>query len=107
MVLFFVVHRSSFRGRPGRRTPPRPCWHPLLAVVILDRLVDLLLPRLRVDRRRVLHRRVVDGRPGQLPPLLLDEDEPPELAGVEVVAVAERAGQRGFPGDAREALEGV
>src|SRR5262245_39283013 len=55
--------------------------------MVPDRLVDLLLDRVEIERRRVLHRRVVDRRRGEGTDLLLNHDEPPELAAVEVVHV--------------------
>ena len=60
----------------------------LVAVVGLDHRVDLLLRGLQVEGSRVLHRRVVDGRFGKFRDLALDEDEPPELAGIELVHIA-------------------
>ena len=67
----------------------------LLTWAVLDHLLDLLLHRLEVEGSRVLHRRIVDRRLRQLRDVLLDQDEAPELAGEEVVAVAEGAGVGG------------
>src|SRR5215472_16060154 len=78
-------------------------YNPLPSVVGLDHLFDLLLHCLQVEGGRVLHRRIVNGRLGKVGHVLLDHDEAPELAGEEVVAVAERAGQHGFSPPHREA----
>ena len=69
--------------------------------------VDLLLDRVKVEGRRVLHRRVVDRRHGQLRHLLLDDDEPPELAGVEVVHVAAAQVVEALAADRRRPLERI
>src|SRR5262249_36938311 len=80
----------------------------LLAVVGSDHVLDLLLHRVQVERRRVLHRRGGDGRLCPLCHPLLGEDGPPEIAGGESVCVAGRPGQPGPPrrywGDARGGL---
>src|SRR5207253_5388269 len=96
-------------SRNGRAPPGRALARagPLLAVVFFDHGVNLLLHRVQVEGSRVLHRRVVDGRLGKGGHPLLDEDETPELTGVEVVAVAEGARRRGLAGDHRVALERV
>ena len=62
-----------------------------LTRAVLDHLLNLPLHRLEVERSRVLHRRIFDCSLRQLPDVLLDQDEAPELAGEEVVHVAERA----------------
>src|SRR5215471_682011 len=54
------------------------------------RRFDLLLHRLKVERRAFLHRRKLDGSLRKLADLLLDVDEPPEFAGVEVVEEGRR-----------------
>src|SRR5262249_181695 len=103
-----LISRSDHnngRAWPAGASAPRGALarhNPLPSVVGLDHVLDLLLHRLQVKGGRVLHRRVVDGRLGEFRHLLLDEDKPPELSGVEVVAVAERTGQRGFPRERRE-----
>src|SRR5581483_11446221 len=97
------------QGVIERRAPrrgARPEWLSLAALVA-EHLVDLFLDRLQVEGGRVLHRRVLEGRLGQVRHPLLDEDEPPELPGEEVVPVAERPGQRRLAADHREPLERV
>src|SRR5215510_12890489 len=59
----------------------------LLTWTVLDHLIDFLLHRLEVEGSRVLHWWIVDRRLRQLRNILLDHDEAPELAGVEVVHV--------------------
>src|SRR5579863_6712839 len=93
MMVLAQLHMTNRRA-PRRGALARVS--PLLAGVVLDHLIDLLLHRVQVERGRVLHGRVVDGRLGQVRHPLLDKDVTPELSGVEVVAVAERARQRGF-----------
>src|SRR5262249_35045304 len=78
-----------------------------LTWTVLDQLVDLLLHRIEVEGRRILHRRIVDRRERQLLDKLLDQHEPPELACVEVVAVAERATVGRLAANARRALERI
>src|SRR5262245_49511372 len=51
----------------------------LLPLPVPDGLVDLLLDRVEVERRRVLHRRIVDRGRRQLPDGLLNDHEAPEL----------------------------
>ena len=79
----------------------------LLPALVPDRLVDLLLHRVQVEGGRILHRRVVDGRLGQLRHRLLDEDEPPELAGIEVVHVAAAEVVQALAADGRRPLERI
>ena len=67
------------------------CRLGLLTRAILDRLFDLLLHCFEVEGSRGLHRRIFDCRLGQLPDILLNQDETPELTGEEVVAIAECA----------------
>src|SRR5438128_731712 len=62
-------------------------------------LLDLVLHGLEVEARALLHRRELDRRLGQLPDLLLDVDEPPELVD-EPGVVVQRTGHS-------RALEGV
>src|SRR5262249_48151893 len=83
------------RGNPGRSSSSARGNHcsaaKLMAWPVLAHLLDLLLHRFEVERRRVLHRRIIDRRLRQLRDILLHEHEAPELAGEEVVAVTERA----------------
>src|SRR6476660_4246095 len=79
----------------------------LLTRAILDRLFDLLLHRFEVEGSRVLHRRKFDCRLGQLPDILLNQDETPELTGEEVVAIAECARVDRFASNERRALERI
>src|SRR5262245_61064723 len=79
----------------------------LLTWTVLDHLLDLLLNRLEIERCRVLHRRIVDRRQRQLLDELLDQDEAPELAREEVLAVPEGAGVRRLTANVRRALEGI
>src|SRR5262245_7049306 len=81
--------------------------HELLSLVMLHHLLELLLHRLEVEGRRVLHRWIVDCRHRQLRDVLLDHDKAPELARVEVVAIAEGAFVRRLAPDARRSFEGV
>src|SRR5262245_25611686 len=71
----------------------------LLTWAVLDHLVYLLLHRIQVEGRRVLHRRIVDRRLRQLGDVLLHHDEAPELAGEEVVHVAAAQVVEGFAAD--------
>jgi len=66
----------------------------LLTWAVLDHLVYLLLHRIKVEGRRVLHRRIVDRRLRQLGDVLLDHDEAPELTGEKVIAITPGAGAR-------------
>jgi hypothetical protein len=91
------------RGRPQVSGSESP----LLALAALDHLLDLLLHRVEVEGSRVLHRRVVDGRQRQFLDILLNHDEAPEFAGVEVVPVAERTGIGRLAPDHRRALERI
>src|SRR5215510_2015880 len=97
--------------RPGRRRGPHECGPldvaSLLTWAVLDHLLDLLLHRLEVEGSRVLHRRIVDRRQRQLLDELLDQDEAPELAREEVLAVPEGAGVRRFTANIRRAFEGI
>src|SRR3989442_2877313 len=61
----------------------------LLPFAVLDHLLDLLLHRIEVEGSRILHRRIINRRQRQLLDILLDQNEPPELSGEEVVAVAQ------------------
>ena len=58
-------------------------WIYLAIIVLFAAAMPVFAPQ-----NFFLHRRVVDRRLGQLPHRLLDQDEPPELAGEEVVHVA-------------------
>src|SRR5262249_11643858 len=77
----------------------RPVWlprtghhdfshHDLLAFVLLDRLLDLTFYCIKVEGRRRLHRRKVDGRLRKLEHRLLHHHEAPELARHEVIHIA-------------------
>src|SRR5580704_16235402 len=79
----------------------------LLSRMIPDRLVNLLFDRIQIERSGVLHRRIAQRRAGEFRHLLLHQDEPPELSGVEVVTVAERAVECAFAPDHREPFEGI
>src|SRR5260370_23655972 len=79
----------------------------LLAFVCLDRVLDFLLHRIEVERRRRLHRRVVDRRRGEFCDYLLNQNEAPELAGKEIVPVAEGAFVRGLAADRWRPLERI
>src|SRR5262245_46332599 len=79
----------------------------LLTRMVLDRLLDLLLHRFKVERGRGLHRREFDRGLRQIPDVLLDHDEAPELATEEVVAVTEGAGVSRLAANARRALEWI
>src|SRR6476620_8145859 len=105
MFGYFTTVDSGRAGGPA--VPPIVDVMLSLARVCLDHVIDLPLHRVEIERCGSLHRRVVDGRLRQLGHLLLDEDEPPEFPGEEVVAVTERAGQRSFTCERRESLEGV
>src|SRR5215813_1421131 len=85
----------------------RPGPVSLLTWAVLDHLLDLFLHRLEVEGGRVLHRRILDRRQRQLLDKLLDQDETPELAGEEVLAVAEGAGVRRLAANIRRALERI
>src|SRR6185436_11656600 len=56
----------------GHNDPPLGCSHPprrrspLLSRFVLDRRVDLLLHRLEIEGRGVLHRREIDGSLGKV-----------------------------------------
>src|SRR5215831_4176344 len=78
-----------------------------LAAMMLDHLVDLSLDGLEVERGWILHRRIVDRRQRQFADGLLDQHEAPELAGKEVVAVAEGAGVGRLAADIRRAFERI
>ena len=90
-----------------------PCEPPaleitfVLAFVVLDRFLDFLFHRIEVERSRILHRRVVDRRHSEFCDLLLDQDEAPKLAGIEIVPVAEGAVVRGLAADRRRPLKRV
>src|SRR4051812_23984259 len=87
--------------------PTRPLRdRTLLAVLCLDGLRDLRLDGVEVEARALLHRRILDGRLGQLRHLLLDEHEPPELVHEPLVEEALRAVQ-GPVDRIAEAFEGV
>src|SRR5262245_4186109 len=61
--------RSYFRVMPGKRRAPHGALargRPSLPLIFPDHRVDLLLDRIHVERRRVLHGRTVDGRLGQV-----------------------------------------
>src|SRR5262245_14049626 len=73
----------------------------------LDHVVDLLLHRIQVEGSRILHRRVADGRLGQVSHRFLNYDETPELAGEKFVAISECAGQGRFAADHWEPLERI
>jgi hypothetical protein len=62
-----------------------------LTRTVLDHLLNLPLHRLEVERSRVLHRRVFDCSLRQLPDVLLDYDEAPELPRKEVIHGTGRA----------------
>src|SRR5262245_3198745 len=84
-----------------------PSGHSLRTRAVLHRLLNLLLHRFKVERSRTLHRWILDCGLRQIGDVLLDHDEAPELAGKEVVAVAERAGVRRFAASTRRALEWI
>src|SRR5262245_39512177 len=79
----------------------------LLPIMLLDCLVNLGSDRVEVERRRVLHRRIVDRRCRELADVLLNHDESPEFACKEIVAISKRTGERRFSCDHRESLEGI
>src|SRR5262245_66686732 len=79
----------------------------LLTWAVLDHLVYLLLHRIKVEGRRVLHRRIVDRRLRQLGDVLLDHDEAPELTREEVVAIAPGAGVWRLAPKIRRAFERI
>src|SRR5262245_51736000 len=91
----------------GRTSAARWTSDLLLTRAILDHLLDLLLHCLEVEGSRVLHRRIVDRGQRQLLDELLDQDEAPELAREEVLAVPEGAGVRRFTANVRRALERI
>src|SRR6185436_12985234 len=74
---FRLLECAHGRCAPATHTrlTKQPRRSPLLSRLVLDRRVDLLLHRLQVEGRRVLHRREVDGSLGKVGYLLLDEDE--------------------------------
>src|SRR5262245_54202720 len=84
-----------------------PSGHSLLTRAVLHRLLNLLLHRFKVERSRTLHRRILDRGLRQIGDVLLDHDEAPELAGEEVVAVAEGSGVGRLAANVRRALERV
>jgi hypothetical protein len=51
----------------------------------LDQLLDLPLYRLKVERSRGLHRRVIDRREGQFRDRLLRGNEAPGFAAKEII----------------------
>ena len=59
----------------------------LLPLVRFDRLLNFPFYGLKVEARRRLHWRELDGRLRQFGNLLLNEHEPPKLAGNEIVHV--------------------
>src|SRR5215475_8961379 len=79
----------------------------LLTFAVLDHLLNLLLHRFEIERRRVLHRRIINRRQRQLLNKLLDLDEAPELPSKEVVAVAEAASVRRLTANIWRTLERV
>src|SRR5262245_36866133 len=79
----------------------------LLTRAVLDRLLDLLLHRFEVERSRRLHGREFDGGLRQIPDVLLDHHEAPELTGVEVLAVAEGTGVGRLAANIRRAFERI
>ena len=83
-----VLHIMALNqtGGPGR--PPVALISLLVTRLVPDRRVDLPLHGLEIEGSRVLHRRVVNCRQGQFRDFLLNADEPPELASIEVVHVA-------------------
>src|SRR5262249_39853165 len=99
------LRAASCRGR--RPTSGFPVGKSLLTFAMPDHLLDLLLHRIKVERRRVLHRRIVDRRQRQLLDELLDQDEAPELAGKEVVDVRGSAGVERLAANTRRALERI
>src|SRR6516162_11878598 len=74
---------------------------------VLEHLLDLLLYRIEVEGRRVLHRRIIDRRRCQLLDKLLDHDEAPELTGEEVVTITPGTGVGRLAAKIRRALERV
>src|SRR5262245_65705037 len=72
--------RQALLGRAARRL--------LLAGLVFDDGVDLLLHRFQIEGSRILHRRIVDGSLRKLSDLLLDQHEPPELPGIEIIHIA-------------------
>src|ERR1051326_9105822 len=79
----------------------------LLSFVALHHRLDLLLHCVEVERGRLLHRRKVDGRLSECRHLLLNKNESPELAGVELISITKCAVQRRFTSDHWESLERV
>lgn len=59
----------------------------LLPLVCLDHFFDLALDRVKIERGRRLHRRIVDRCSRQRCHLLLHQDKAPEFAGIEIVHI--------------------
>src|SRR6266852_5412478 len=73
-------------GRPRGGTVRELYW--LLALLLLDRFVDLGLYGFQVEARGRLHRRKLEGSARKFTHELLHPDEPPELARIEIIHVA-------------------
>src|SRR5262249_54066813 len=79
----------------------------LLTRTVLHHLLDFPFHRLEIERRRILHRRIVNCGLRELSDVLLDHDEAPELAGEEVIAVTEGAGVGRLAASVWRALEWI
>src|SRR5271155_4198059 len=75
--------------------------------MLLDRFVDLGLYRRQVERRRCLHRRILDRRHREFPDVLLHHYKPPELARIEIVHIASTEIVQGFTPNSRCPLEWI
>ena len=94
----------SVKAAP-QRSRPWCCVSCLLACVRSDHILDLAFDSLQVEAGGFLHRRIFNGCLRQVTHRLLNHDETPELARVEVVPVAKRTGEGGFSTEVRGALE--
>jgi hypothetical protein len=59
----------------------------LLPFAALHHLINFLFDGFKIERGRLLHRRIIDLRLRQLEEFLLHENEAPELASIETVCV--------------------
>ena len=79
----------------------------LLALVMADGFIDFLLDRVEIERGRILHGRVIDGRRSEAADFLLHADKSPELAGEKVVDISEGAVRQRLAGESRRAFKGI
>ena len=91
----------------GPCEPPTCCRVELLPFVRLDHFLDFGLDGLQVEGSWILHRRIVDGRHGELAHCLLNDDEAPELARIEVIHVASTHIIQTLAANGRRAFEGI